>query len=628
MFNGFGNASNERHIAGAFTSIVLTGGSDCGGCLTPDLYVRGGAKIKKKLCVIGKTTLEFVDIKGDLLVEGNLEVLGDIISDGISFSNITAMNITTSNISTSFIEMNCGNIGNLMSLTVDNINAKDGTEIIINNDIDVQSNITAININAANITTSHLDLMCGNISNVYALVVDEIYSKGIDVGAELNDVVVFRSPPIFGVSTSGAGLRNQFWGYNSGYGITSAPYSIPTNNVAMGYRSLVSAATPVNNVCIGAYAFENPTGPSSTNVTGVIIGTRAQQYTQCRNLVAIGSSAGRGPSGRRNEGVLIGAYAGFMADVSAYEGSGSTCIGYLTGSFGSKGYHNLFVGTSTGAYYIGGRNCVIGGYCGSYSHIYDSVVIGYTSTSGDDPLNSYFVNCVSIGTYNGPTFKNGYFADNVFIGGQNVENLVTLGYSCTVVGSRAMQTQVATPLSYVYGVVCMGTNAWSNVRSTTYNRSRGDVIIGAYASSSCTYLQHETVVGAYAGRGIHPTLGGQNVILGYSATGSFANDIRARNTIVGARSVYSGPCGSSNVVIGHETKISSIGSNRNVVVGAESDASTFSDAVCLGFKVTAFENNSLNLGNVTLVNAGPVPLANLKVWVDGVAYALPLFASL
>jgi hypothetical protein len=67
-------ASKALNINRQYTTLKLIGGYDClpgRKCIVPDLDVEGGARIKKRLCVNN------IDLEGDLVVGGNLLVLGD-----------------------------------------------------------------------------------------------------------------------------------------------------------------------------------------------------------------------------------------------------------------------------------------------------------------------------------------------------------------------------------------------------------------------------------------------------------------------------------------------------------------------------------------------------------------------
>ena len=67
---GFGGASSARGIDASFSTITTNAGIDCAPGITGDLFVRGGATIKKTLCVRGNTV-----IKGNVSVNGDLNVI-------------------------------------------------------------------------------------------------------------------------------------------------------------------------------------------------------------------------------------------------------------------------------------------------------------------------------------------------------------------------------------------------------------------------------------------------------------------------------------------------------------------------------------------------------------------------
>ena len=90
MLKGFGGASRNRNINGSYTSMVLIGGVDCSPGLTPDLVVKGGAKIKKGLCVNGMTKLTDVIISGNISPKSlKLNFVGDLNMNGNLFTNTT-----------------------------------------------------------------------------------------------------------------------------------------------------------------------------------------------------------------------------------------------------------------------------------------------------------------------------------------------------------------------------------------------------------------------------------------------------------------------------------------------------------------------------------------------------------
>jgi cytoskeletal protein CcmA (bactofilin family) len=112
MLKGFGGASSQRGIPGSFSSMSLIGGVDCSKGLTPDLTVRGGARIKKRLCVGGNTKLDgklstqSVTVNGDATFLGNVYGLPQTVNvdnwsggdTGFNPSSLTNGNIVLSGI--------------------------------------------------------------------------------------------------------------------------------------------------------------------------------------------------------------------------------------------------------------------------------------------------------------------------------------------------------------------------------------------------------------------------------------------------------------------------------------------------------------------------------------------------
>jgi hypothetical protein len=80
-----------------FKSLQLTGGNDCKPGLTPDLFVYGGAKIKKGLCA------QELKIKGDITtvnmnITGNLAVGGCLASPQIEFTRLATFANVSGNV--------------------------------------------------------------------------------------------------------------------------------------------------------------------------------------------------------------------------------------------------------------------------------------------------------------------------------------------------------------------------------------------------------------------------------------------------------------------------------------------------------------------------------------------------
>lgn len=123
-------ASRDQEQNKRFTTLKLIGGIDCvyGTVRQPDLEVQGGARIKKTLCVEGKTLLSSdLNVDKDLVVVGNLSVLGTISGniDGgmMSDSNLSGEIIcANSKVQTDLIEEKTANAG----VTIDGVLIKDG----------------------------------------------------------------------------------------------------------------------------------------------------------------------------------------------------------------------------------------------------------------------------------------------------------------------------------------------------------------------------------------------------------------------------------------------------------------------------------------------------------------------
>lgn len=147
MLGGFGGATTNKNINGRLTSLCLIGGVDCTNGRTPDLKIKGGTMIKKTLCVFGN-----IYCKQSAYIKGNLNANILVINDD------------------GFI---CGN------LFVDTIKPKNGSTIDLIGNVNVLGNITAYNTLGGWIgtATSNLDMQCYNIGNVMSIKVNDIFSK-------------------------------------------------------------------------------------------------------------------------------------------------------------------------------------------------------------------------------------------------------------------------------------------------------------------------------------------------------------------------------------------------------------------------------------------------------------------
>ena len=106
MAHNYSTADLNMHKQ--FSSIRLTGGIDCSKqSQFPDLYIKGGARIKKNICVGGNLTLTGGKIVSD--------IMGDLLSDTTVFGNLTVNEGLTVNENTSIIGNL--NVGGKLSIT-------------------------------------------------------------------------------------------------------------------------------------------------------------------------------------------------------------------------------------------------------------------------------------------------------------------------------------------------------------------------------------------------------------------------------------------------------------------------------------------------------------------------------
>lgn len=79
------------------STLQLTGGTDCKRGLTPDLFVYGGAKIVKSLCVGGDLRVDQIRTT-DMNITGNLQVGGCLASELIGFTELATFETVVGNV--------------------------------------------------------------------------------------------------------------------------------------------------------------------------------------------------------------------------------------------------------------------------------------------------------------------------------------------------------------------------------------------------------------------------------------------------------------------------------------------------------------------------------------------------
>lgn len=262
------------------------------------------------------------------------------------------------------------------------------------------------------------DFLCGNIGNVQSFVVNDIFSKGLDVGdATLENVVRFRDGCVVGFTTTGGGAKNQFWGFESGY----AADGTAENNVSMGYQSLRKLTDASDNVAIGMRAGHNIDGSSEN--------------------VAIGSGAMYSVESSAQRNVAIGFKAMY------YDNDGETQYNVVIGWKAAASpnfsgtplyYQNTVVGARAlwEATYNGGYNVIIGCDAAEKAEIgQENVAIGNRSmsTAVDKPNNNVAIGYQSLCSVGGSSLGEG--DDNVAIG-HRVAVYLTTGADNVIIGAK------------------------------------------------------------------------------------------------------------------------------------------------------------------------------------------------
>jgi trimeric autotransporter adhesin len=238
------------------------------------------------------------------------------------------------------------------------------------------------------------------------------------------------------------GTYNQFIGYESGMGSTSA-----NNNVYLGYQAGQLNSTGDNNVLLGYQAGKNGEGWRN-----VVIGYQAGLTSDGSGSVYIGDQAGGNATGGWAN-VFIGQKAGLMNQTGAgTQGARNVFIGREAGAANSTGGNNTYIGTfASSDNILGLENVVIGtvaasvadggsynnymGYRAAYTNSGNrNVVLGHNAGSAQSnyTILSSYDRSVMLG------FEAGYFAttgdNNIYVGnqagysGEAATNNIAIGY--------------------------------------------------------------------------------------------------------------------------------------------------------------------------------------------------------
>lgn len=145
---GFSTASKSKSVNGSLSTLVVNGGNDCGSGRTPDLTVRGGALVKKQMCVLGASDLRELTVRKECSMRSNLRVEKSIYAEDliINGSVLAAGNSLIDKLSANSACVTedlvvAGNIVGTGDAILDNIDAKTITSI----DLCVSGNLISNN---------------------------------------------------------------------------------------------------------------------------------------------------------------------------------------------------------------------------------------------------------------------------------------------------------------------------------------------------------------------------------------------------------------------------------------------------------------------------------------------------
>ena len=350
----FAPASAGRGVSRTFTNLELNGGYDCHPdyyCKAVDLLVHGGARIKKSLCVEGninvaglisgqvcgniftakiteKEPMEGIDVCGNILMSGDIipsvddqYVLGsptnkwaniyaqDLVVCGELFAN-GIMNMVDGNLVTANI------VCVLETLQTDLIESK-----TLNGNLCIQSNI---------------DMKCGEIGNLQALRVDQVFGKSSPWNSE-DDMNMRNGNAITFVEGIRIGNTDTTVSTSTGLAVGKGAMSSSTDSIAVG--SLADAGSQ-GSISIGhhadtssAYAiaigsgFNAAGGPSATGLYTTAIGYNS--VSDLPNSIAVGKNALASPGTVGNASAIgTDSIAGTPGSIAIGAGTSSTGTSY------------------------------------------------------------------------------------------------------------------------------------------------------------------------------------------------------------------------------------------------------------------------------------------------------------
>jgi len=427
-------------------------------------------------------------------------------------------------------------------------------------------------------------------------------------------------------------------GYNSGKGASEESNS---NNVGVGYQTLLNITTGANNIAIGKDSSDAITsgsanvaigtsslGANTTAHNNVAVGTSVLQSlnTSSQNT-AIGSSAmssiGTGASGLSNC-VAIG-YQAFQGGVNTTNGAvGTVAVGMNSLFSLTTGASNTAIGYKSGENVTSGGNSVmIGNEAGNgVSTSFYHVLIG--DHAGHKTLSDH--GSVAVGYYALANATSGGY--NTAIGYQALEDNVSGEYS-TALGYQSLANATGeknTAVGYQsadalttgvdnvvigYSALSASTDADDTIAIGSGAMQLGDVSGDANIGIGKDVLQDLTTgagnicIGKNSGKNL--TAGSLNTFIGHLSGGSGTDTEGpgSYNVCIGEEAGYllqrtgGGAGGEKNIFIGQaagDTCTTGIG---NVIIGRTADVSDVAseNRIGIGMDVNVGVNNAVVLGN-------------------------------
>lgn len=409
---------------------------------------------------------------------------------------------------------------------------------------------------------SQQDLMCGNLSNVQAVFVNQMFGKDGNSTIHFEDDANFRDDNKITFDNAILIGSSNTTAVSGGTGkeiVIGKNARASLDSIAIGFNVNQSGLNTNRNISIGQNVGQN----INYSYNNIMIGYNACQY--------VGLDNGFGYS------VFIGPRAGRNFGSNGLYSFGDVFIGYGSGAYvGDYSSTNVGVGMQTLWNNSGYRNVAIG----------ERVMNLTTGTNSDN---------VCLGTRSGDRLGNSYY--NVILGSFAQTGTATIN-NTVVIGSAAI---CRTGSSYNTAI---GTSARINVSSNS-------VLIGAKSRLASTgpgtNSDHSVVIGA------DNTVGTNN-----TSVGNFEHTL-----LVGAQNTVSqGTSRSNDIVIGTNNAIN----HSNCIVLGSYNTTTKDNSFVLGsstlpLEVATTASDPMN-GQTTPANVASF----LNVFVNGVEYKLGLFA--